>query len=375
MKKIILFYSFLIIFIILSIIYLQYTEKSNFFETSDDSSFETIKGDSDLFPVTTFQDLTISENNKSKYIWVDNSNVLFTSCLKEKTDDCESFGLLLWNTKQNTSKTVFETNDHIRLICQKEDTILMMVNKEEFEVSVSNLSDIKVTPKKEISSTNKNERTITTDFRCVTDRPKELDGHFFEVLRPGDGYVDLGSSEEVVSNSFPDKHIELVSEDLNSRTELEITRKEAGLLKVNYLPSQEKYLFYNINLSPKDLSSWQQGEARNIWFVESNGKVEKITIPNGPWSEQSGSKPIFPLANGLLINPNGFKEDDKGRLIPGSAGIYFIPYDKKTSPLKLLTGRVDEIAISPDGCGIVFNFTKDYNIHENTKTGFINICK
>lgn len=360
MKKTIVFGS-IFLFTAFAFYFYIYAGKSNLNnETTMLSNENIVGGDLVSFPMKTFPDLT-DKKEKMKFIWLDSSNVIFSSCLENAAKDCKLFGLISWNTDDNTFKTLYESEYNYRLYCQEGNDILMMVNKEKYKISISDSADIKMIPQEE------GVHEFSPGLRCFSaTRPEQLNGHSFVVLRPNDGYVDMG----LVSEYDPDQFIELVSEDFGSRVKLNITRKEAGLAVVTYIPSQEAYFLYDINPSSEELISWRQGENADVWFIKNNGETRKVSVPSGPWVENYGDKQILPVKNGLLIISTGFS--DKEGLNPGPAGMYFMSDDKKVT--KILTGFVSMPSVSPDGCKVVFNFRKDFSQNAIVKSEFVNVC-
>lgn len=366
MKKIIAFTS--MFFLTISILYV-YLQREQLGLTSKISKMDDVKSDSTLFTIKTFPNSTFDKKETMKFIWLDNSNVLFASCLKDTAKSCESFGLVLWNVDDNNFKITFQSERFPRLDCRDGNTVLMTVNKEKFGVDVSNLDDIKVNLRNDNEYSEEYKKgIITSDIRCPNTliRPEQFDDHLLKVLHPNDGYLTMGKMSEY----NPTQPIELVSEDLSSRIKLNITQEEAGLAKVTYVPNREAYFLYNSNLSSEKLALWQGGEDRNAWFIKSNGETQKISVPSGPWAQQSGDKQIFPVKRGLIITSAGFL--DKWGINPGSAGIYFLSDDQNAT--KILTGFISSVSTSPDGCRAVFNFLKDFGQDEPNKRMFVDIC-
>ena len=362
----------LVIIAALSVCAITYYSFNKQFLTKQVSLERTeIIGDSENFLVTTVPDYVNSYGRRSD--WISNSNVLFSTCLNKTDEKCLSYGLVAWDTNQNKIRTLFETEESTYPPCFEKENIVFTTRKQEYVLSNLNSTDIQITVRDKKNLSNEEEKAkIHSDFRCSTaampNRPEQLNGHGLQALRVGDGIIDYGNHSET--------QIKLLNDDFSLLKNLSITKKDISLPKLSYVPFKNSYFIYSmISLSPEELALWRQGTPNFAWFIKKNGDIEKISVPSGPWAEGSGDKQIFPVAGGLVVTSKGFDLDKNGHLDPlkpGSAGAYFL--ENNGTATKILTGIVSQISVSPDGCNISFNFSKNWSINEKEKNGFIDLC-
>jgi len=361
----------LVIIAALSVCAITYHSFNKQFLTKQISPEKTeIIGDSKNFPVTTVPNYVNSYGRRSD--WINNSNVLFSTCLNKTDEKCLSYGLVEWDTNQNKIRTLFETEESVYPPCFEEENIVFSTRKQEYALSNLNSTDIQITARDKKNISNEEEKgKIHSDFRCSTatipNRPEQLNGHGLQALRAGDGIIDYGTSET---------QIKLLNDDFSLRKNLSITKKDISLPILLYVPFKNSYFIYNLSSNAEELALWKEKGFKLAYYLKTNGEIETIKVPSGPWLENGGgSKQIFPVAGGLVVTSNGFDLDKTGHqdpLKPGPAGAYFL--EKNGTVTKLLTGFVGEISVSPDGCKISFNFRKDWNLNEKEKNGFINLC-
>ena len=169
-------------------------------------------------------------------------------------------------------------------------------------------------------------------------------------LRDGDGFLDwfpTGGSE-----SFRNKPLRFRADDAADWLELPIGTREVWHNLVQYAPFKKSYLLYPIAyIDPRTgkeepVGPWPHGKPVPIWWLTSEGNVMTETVPYMRFM-RGGSRSYYPTREGIFISTH--KADDLAK--PGDAGGYLV---RKSQVIKLITGMLDSVSVSPDGCRIAF---------------------
>ena len=144
---------------------------------------------------------------------------------------------------------------------------------------------------------------------------------------------------------------------------------------VQYAAFKNVYFLYPIAyIDPETgkeepIGPWPKGKPVQVWWLAPDGKVTTEDIPFMPFM-RGGSRGFFPTRGGIFIYSH--KTDDLGK--PGDAGGY-LAQDGKV--LKLITGMVDQVSISPDGCKVAFlhdPYTRE-PVFERVKVKVVTVCE
>jgi hypothetical protein len=121
---------------------------------------------------------------------------------------------------------------------------------------------------------------------------------------------------------------------------------------VKYAPFKDAYLLSPIvYIDPETgkeepVGQWPKGKPVQVWWLTPDGKVTTENIPYMPLM-RGGSRGFLPSREGIFIYSH--KLDDIGK--PGDAGGYLAQGD---SVKKLITGLLENVSVSPDGCHVAF---------------------
>jgi hypothetical protein len=106
--------------------------------------------------------------------------------------------------------------------------------------------------------------------------------------------------------------------------------------RLSYLPFENRYLIWasvaNLNNMPP------------AWYLKPSGEVERIVIPGGPWT----SARYYAVKAGLFFVAFEGKRPPHEHAVGGG----YLLRDGAVS--KVVTGRMDSVAVSPDGCKVAF---------------------
>jgi len=169
-------------------------------------------------------------------------------------------------------------------------------------------------------------------------------------LMNGHGFLEWVPSERHVSEW--NNPLRFHYKDAEEWISLPIGTREVWHNLVKYAPFKDAYLLYPVAyidpLTGKEdpIGPWPKGKPVPIWWLGPDGTVTTETIPYMRFM-RGGSRAFFPTREGIFVTSH--KTDDLGK--PGDAGGYLARNDRVT---KLITGLVDRVSISSDGCRVAF---------------------
>lgn len=179
-------------------------------------------------------------------------------------------------------------------------------------------------------------------------------------LREGDGAIvnpvpasrSPKTSNPEINKEYFSKPLLLVSTKSPKGVELPITQYETVLKhRTAYSAFAKRYVLLTqrpIDGTPQVIP-WPDGRSQPVFLMNSAGDVESLLIPaNYPdWSTIHLAMPAVP---GLVFGGSGTRENPGG-------GLFL--YDRlKVSYLDI--GRVDTLAVSPDGCKVAYAIDEKY---------------
>jgi hypothetical protein len=144
---------------------------------------------------------------------------------------------------------------------------------------------------------------------------------------------------------------------------------------VQYAPFKNAYLLYPIayidpGTGKEDpIGPWPKGKPVPMWWLTPDGKVTTEHIPYMPFM-RGGSRGFYPTRAGIFITSH--KTDDLGK--PGDAGGYLA---QASSVEKLITGLLENVSVSPDGCKVAFlhdPYTTE-PVSERVKVKVVSLCQ
>ena len=198
--------------------------------------------------------------------------------------------------------------------------------------------------------------------------PKQLVGHFWEELKPGDGYLDFGPLDKSIKKYA----VTWLNQSLTTRQDTGIRIDLPTLTHTTDWHPNSGYLLYDINLSPEERRRWQRTNSLTIWHLDSEQVGHAVNVPAGPWVNTHRGDILFLKArDGLVITTKGFNPDGS----PGTAGTYLVQPDGRYQRLE--TGFFSEAAMSADGCRLAYAFEEylDSRPHEGERIlVVVNLC-
>jgi hypothetical protein len=195
-------------------------------------------------------------------------------------------------------------------------------------------------------------------------------------LLDGHGYLDW--SPTIGPDSFRNKPLKFRINFASEWMDLPIGTREVWHNLVKYAPFKNSYLLYPITYIDRDtgkeepIGPWPQGKPVPVWWLNPDGIVTTETVPYVRFM-RGGSRSYFPTQVGIFITTH--KADDVGQ--PGDAGGYLARNGQVT---KVITGLLDSVSISPDGCRVAFIHDPYDTVYGNDRLDritvkSINVCR
>ena len=169
-------------------------------------------------------------------------------------------------------------------------------------------------------------------------------------LMEGHGFLDWSSEQEVQPRQ--NRRIVFCQHGHDEGIKLSIRMRQVFRSTVRYAPFKDAYFLYPIAYvdpqteqeSPVGL--WPEGKPVPMWWLAPDGKVTTEEVPYMPFM-RSGSRGFFPTREGVFM----YTHNTDGLGKPGDAGGYISQNGKV---MKLTTGMVEQVSVSPDGCKVAF---------------------
>lgn len=122
---------------------------------------------------------------------------------------------------------------------------------------------------------------------------------------------------------------------------------------VRYAPFKTAYLLYPVAyIDPETgieepVGPWPKGKPVQVWWLTPDGTVTTEEIPYMHFM-RGGSRGFYPTRAGIFITSH--MADEVGK--PGDAGGYLAQGNRVQ---KLITGLLEDVSVSPDGCHVAFS--------------------
>ncbi len=200
--------------------------------------------------------------------------------------------------------------------------------------------------------------------RYYDQKPEWVRGHASLPLLEGHGSLFLKDSRE--NNPilfFP----------LNNETSvpLPIGTRQVSHNLIQYASFKNAYLLYPIAyIDPETgkedpIGPWPKGKSIPMWWLTPDGTVTTEHIPYMPFM-RGGSRGFYPTRAGIFSTSH--KTNGLGK--PGDAGGYLA---QGSSVEKLITGLLENVSVSPDGCRVAFLYDPEDTLYGKDRLNRINV--
>lgn len=180
---------------------------------------------------------------------------------------------------------------------------------------------------------------ITCRYQPV---PEAVSGATWKALRPEHGYIIF--HYRFGPRAFEDMPAQLQTAEGDL---VSLPLSDPTLSTAEYSPSRNAYLLAKVASCTMFNG---KGRCDAIWWLEPNGVVRTIEVPDGPWSP-TGSIRYFPTRNGVALVSDRFSSVADA----GVAGIYHLTGNSFN---KLETGKIRSLGLSPSGCQMAYDHSR-----------------
>ena len=288
--------------------------------------------------------------------WLDNERVIFVGYKVGEYTDLEKrgdgskgkkihTGIFIWDTRNNR---VAKYADSEEFLCFADGYIVYSLPTGPDYAGPYGLGPYKagrLGAETTFPSRQRPKNLRTNPFTCRDfDYKQSLSNkRLIQPLRDEHGYLDLG----VLGGKDSLKNIPITLYPPGKRgVTLPIGRREVA--HIDYYAFKGAYFvsrhFYDKAGSHKYL--WPAGTTQIEWWLYTDGKVDEVKIPSGPW-ESGGVVLFFPTRQGIFLVSHKLKSYEEA----GVAGAYYVRGSRFD---KLITGYITHAAISPHGCRVAF---------------------
>jgi hypothetical protein len=187
-----------------------------------------------------------------------------------------------------------------------------------------------------------------------------LDGHGFLDWFPSDG-----------PDSVRNQPLRFHPRTFSEWFPLPIGTREVWRIDVRYAPFKNAYFLYPIRYidsqtgKEEPIGPWPKGKPVPVWWLSPDGVVTTETVPYMRFM-RGGSRGYFPTREGIFIYTH--KTDGVGK--PGDAGGYLARNGQVT---KVITGMLEGVSVSPNGCRIALIHDPYDTIHGIERLNRINV--
>jgi hypothetical protein len=293
--------------------------------------------------------------------WLDNETILFIGSNDSYGGTPEISGLYAWNRK-GPARLVLP---HAYRFCfdgktwstrtEERQAGNSELTHQRYRLNPLSLSIAKLEPKEAEPSNG-----FANPYTCKKEKhPQTLIGHYWEPLRPQDGYVDFGKvgsrNQEAV----------LIRPKHQTLTPLAIKMEEPIGAYVTFSSFRSGYIIYNLGLTTEALKGWQSNGSFPVYLLQSSGRVRRINVGTGPWSAPLTGDRSFELSiRGIVVSSKA-----GSRLKDTPSGIYLARNNNDFT--KLAKGIANNLSISPDGCGLAYSQSEP---GRKDRLLYINLC-
>lgn len=276
--------------------------------------------------------------------WLDNETVLFIGTNHSTNGSPEITGLYAWNRKSPARLVL--ANAYQFCFDGKTWTVRTgepQPGREDFiyrryRLNPNNLSTTWIGPD-QVGPSN----DFIHPYTCSKkERPIQLEGRYWDALRPQDGYLDHGAV------GTRNQQIHLVSPDLKNRSPLALQTKEPTGTTTRFIRHTGTYIIYDFIFSLDTLAAWNRDKRFPLYSISSRGHAQAIEVIPGPWSEElGGDRSIEPTKTGIAISSKAGRSP-----LNKESGLYHVQFNKSFT--KLDGATISDITASPDGCSLAY---------------------
>lgn len=260
--------------------------------------------------------------------WIDNHSVIFRgSEEKEKAKRPEGrFNVAIWKIDDGVSvhaKGVRRIQGLLGRLCYRDGVVFYPLRETDTLGNEQYMYGKLGTEK--VFTTPKGSNTVLDEMNCrltdVESVRRKQGGRAIRPLLERHGVLDLGAINLQPSQRGP---VKLYRHD---GKEVEIPLKPQHVESIRYYQFKDAYAIYGHNAGNR------------FWWLYSDGRVEEVPIPVNevPYATRKG-----------LVVKWGKATTNKDA---GTSGLYLWP---GSNPIKLITGYVNGVVVSPDGCKLAF---------------------
>lgn len=302
------------------------------------------------------QDTALHAERGIDFVWLDNHRLRFYGYREASraTSDVHTTprnigsGFYIWDTKAN--KIVNDPSlEGAHRLCVQGDYVTFLRKS----ATVENGSQLVIRDKGQETVTQLVNMQWFNRFSCryYTEKPEWIiPNHKILALRDGDGFIDWFPTEG--PDSFRNKPLKFRPNMEADWIKLPMGTREVWHTLVRYAPFKNSYLIYPMSyIDPETgkeepVGLWPKGKPVPMWWLEKDGTVTSETVPYMPFM-RGGSRGYLPTKAGIFIYTH--KTNDLGQ--PGDAGGYL---SQAGGVRKIITGLLESVSISPDGCQLAF---------------------
>jgi hypothetical protein len=206
--------------------------------------------------------------------------------------------------------------------------------------------------------------------RYYRDKPEWIiENHITLPLLDGHGFLDWFPSEgpNYIRNQpllfHPNSSLDPIA--------LPIGTREVWRIDVRYASFRNAYFLHPIKYidpqtgNEEPIGPWPEGKPVTVWWLVPDGTITTETIPYMRFM-RGGSRDYFPTKAGIFIYTH--KTNGLGK--PGDAGGYLARNGLVT---KLITGLLESVSVSPDGCRVAFVHDPYDTVHGIDRLNRINV--
>jgi hypothetical protein len=297
-----------------------------------------------------------------QFYWINNDELLFLA-IRTSPDSSfprkarYAFSVSRWHTQTGSITTVREFGEIAPRLCFSEGHVLFSFRKKDdtLEGYQGRLGlEQPINPRRAYNN------QFCQPMESTPALPKWTEGREIRLLeKMGAGFIDFGDTQKWLENTTV--RLYKYGESALGGIQLPLGRREIKK-HLPYYHFKEGFFVesdYYVETRPKDIPY-------PVYWLHLDGHVEKIAdIPWGPWRSRS-SFFVSPSKIGLLMGSHNFVNE----IDLGAAGIYLLRAGKVE---KILTGWIQELVVSPDGCKVAFTFAPAVRLKNNVLKA-INLC-
>jgi hypothetical protein len=321
------------------------------------------------------QDTGLHAERGIEFVWLDDHRVRFYGYreVQIKAGDTHNTphnigtGYYIWDTDANQIVTVPSLEGAMRL-CVRGDYMTFLRKSPSDEKH--SLLVIRDNGKEIIKPLVSAEWFNRFSCRYYDEKPEWIiPNHQTLPLLDGHGFLDWFPTSG--PESFRNRPLRFRVTNATEWVELPIGTREVWHNLVRYAPFTNSYLLYPIAYidahtgKEEPVGPWPKGKPVPMWWLAPDGTLTTEIIPYVRFM-RGGSRSYFPTRHGIFVTTH--KADDLGK--PGDAGGYLARNGRVT---KLITGLLDSVSISPDGCRIAFIHDPYDTIHGIERLNRINV--